>query len=85
MGALDADAGPLPNSLAAVTVKVYPVPPVSPVTVQLGVDAVHVLPPGLLVTVYEVMPPGTAAHDTSACSTPPVATGDAGAAAGGAP
>jgi len=45
------DAGPVPVVLAAVTVNVYPVPLVSPVTVQLVVDDVQVKLPGDEVTV----------------------------------
>jgi len=46
------DAGPAPTALVAVTVKVYEVPLVSPVTV-IGLDVpVAVTPPGLEVTVY---------------------------------
>jgi hypothetical protein len=48
-----ADAGPLPTELVAVTVKVYAVPLVSPVTVALVAlpPAVAVWPPGDAVTV----------------------------------
>jgi hypothetical protein len=50
-----ADAGPVPIALVAVTVKVYVVPFVKPVTV-IGLDApVAVMLPGLEVTVYEVI------------------------------
>ena len=41
-GAEGALAGPLPAALAAVTVKVYAVPLVSPVTVQVVAAAEHV-------------------------------------------
>ena len=40
------DAGPVPVVLVAVTVNVYPVPLVRPVTVQLVVAAVQKNPPG---------------------------------------
>jgi hypothetical protein len=50
-----ADAGPVPIALVAVTVKVYVVPFVKPVTV-IGLDApVAMMLPGLEVTVYDVM------------------------------
>jgi hypothetical protein len=50
-----ADAGPVPIALVAVTVKVYVVPFVKPVTV-IGLDApVAVMLPGLEVTVYDVI------------------------------
>jgi hypothetical protein len=46
-----ADGGPVPTVLAAVTVKVYPVPLVRPVTVQEVVVLVQVKLPGDEVTV----------------------------------
>ena len=50
-----AEAGPVPIALVALTVKVYAVPFVKPVTV-IGLDAPDaVMLPGLEVTVYEVM------------------------------
>ena len=49
--AVGTDAGPGPNSLLAVTVKVYAAPVVSPLTVQLAEVVVQVLPPGRDVTV----------------------------------
>ena len=51
--ALDAaDALPVPTPLVAVTVKVYEVPGVSPVTLQVSApDVVQVRPPGVEVTV----------------------------------
>lgn len=50
-----AEADPAPTALVAVTVKVYAVPLVSPVTVR-GLDApVAVLPSGLEATVYEMI------------------------------
>jgi hypothetical protein len=82
---LDAvDAGPTPTLLVAVTVNVYAVPLVSPVTVH-DVDAVVQLsPPGEDVTVYPVTdaPPSHvgAVHDTDACAVPAVAVGVPGAA-----
>jgi hypothetical protein len=52
---LAALAGPVPTALVAVTVNVYAVPVVKPVT-TIGEDApVPVTPPGLDVTVYEVI------------------------------
>jgi len=46
------EAGPVPEPLVAVTVKVYPVPLVSPVTVQVVIPVVvQVRLPGLEVTV----------------------------------
>ena len=51
-GAERALAGPVPAALEAVTVKVYAVPLVSPVTVHLVVDVVQLRPPGLEVTTY---------------------------------
>jgi hypothetical protein len=51
-GEEEAEAGPVPSALVAVTVKVYAVPLVSPVTMHVGVVvAVQVKPPGLEVTV----------------------------------
>ena len=46
-----AEAEPVPTPLVAVTVKVYEVPLLSPVTVMGEVDPVPVKPPGLDVTV----------------------------------
>ena len=65
-----AEAGPVPDALVAVTVNVYAVPFVRPLTVQLVAPVVvHVLAPGTDVTVYPVMvsPPvlGGAVHDTT--------------------
>jgi hypothetical protein len=46
------EAGPIPTSFVAVTVKVYGVPLVRPVTVQVRASVVvHVIPSGELVTV----------------------------------
>ena len=46
-----AEAGEVPIAVVAVTVKVYEVPLVRPVTMQLVVADVQVRPPGLEVTV----------------------------------
>ena len=46
-----AEADPVPAALMAVTVKVYAVPLVSPVTVQVVTVAEHVAMPGEAVTV----------------------------------
>jgi hypothetical protein len=56
------DAGPIPTEFVAVTVKVYVFSTISPFTVT-GLDVPDpVAPPGLAVTVYEVMglPPAEA-------------------------
>jgi hypothetical protein len=71
--ALAPDEGPVPAALAALTVKVYDVPLVSPVTAHDSAPVVtHVLAPGLDVTVYFViaLPPllAGAAHDTVAAA-----------------
>src|SRR5437868_4063301 len=61
-----ADAGPVPTLLVAVTVNVYAVPSVSPVTSTLVTPfVVAVAPPGLAVTVYPVIaaPPFEAGAD----------------------
>ena len=58
--------------------KVYSVPLVSPVTVQLVAVVVQVFPPGFAVTVYEVTgasPAGTN-HVTVASESPASAVGD---------
>jgi len=52
---LVADALPVPAALVAVTVKVYVVPLVRPVTISGEEPPVAVNPPGEDVTVYEVM------------------------------
>jgi len=52
---LGAEALPVPDAFVAVTVKVYEVPFVSHVTVSGEEPPVAVNPPGLEVTVYEVM------------------------------
>ena len=49
------DGAPVPIALAAVTVKLYEVPFVSPVIVQPRVVVVQVAPPGLAVAVYPVI------------------------------
>jgi hypothetical protein len=49
------EAALVPTALVAVTVKVYVVPFVKPVTVKGEAPPVAVKPPGLDVTVYEVM------------------------------
>jgi hypothetical protein len=49
------EAGPVPALLVAVTVKLYEVPLVKPVTVIGGAVPVAVKPPGDEVTVYPVM------------------------------
>jgi hypothetical protein len=53
--ALAALAGPVPTEVVAVTVKVYEVPLVRPVTLTGEVAPVPVNPPGEDVTVYEVI------------------------------
>jgi hypothetical protein len=70
-GALATDAGEVPTALVAVTVNVYAVPLVRPVTVAVkGPAEVAVRPPGDAVTVYPVIgdPPllAGAVHDTTA-------------------
>ena len=86
MTALDAlDAEPVPTALMAVTVNVYAVPFVRPVTVQLSGPVVHEQdrPPGLAVTVYAmiVAPPVLVGADqeTSTCPLPAVPTTPVGA------
>jgi hypothetical protein len=81
-----AEAGPEPFTLAAVTVKVYAVPFVRPVTVAVVVVPLGVLavaPPGDDVTVYDViaLPPllAGAVHETLACVLPEVAVTPVGA------
>ena len=75
---LDAtDALPVPATFVAVTVNIYAVPLVRPVTVQERAPVVvHVRPPGLAVTVYPVIgqPPSDtgAVHDTTLCPFAPV-------------
>src|SRR5450631_3322474 len=68
---LAGEAGEVPTPFVAVTVNVYEVPLVRPVTVAVVAPAVAaVRPPGLAVTVYPVtgQPPllAGAAHDTTA-------------------
>ena len=71
------DAAPVPALLVAVTVKVYAVPLVKPVTLIGELAPVPVKPPGLAVTVYPVMlaPPllAGAVKLTDAVVSPPVA------------
>ena len=50
-GELGADGNPSPAALVAMTVNVYDVPFVSPVTVQDNAAVLHVAPPGEAVTV----------------------------------
>jgi len=76
--AFDAAEGRLvPALLVAVTVKVYAVPLLSPVTVIGDAGPVAVIPPGDEVTVYDVIgePPvdAGAVKVTVACALPPVA------------
>ena len=63
------DAAPVPDAFVAVTVNVYAVPFVNPVTVQLTDEVVHWNEPGDDVTVYPVIdaPPvlDGAVHDTT--------------------
>ena len=49
------EAGPAPTPFVAVTVKLYVVPFVSPLTVQASVLVVQVAPPGLAVRCSEVI------------------------------
>lgn len=55
---LAALAGPVPVAFVAVTVNVYAVPVVRPDTVIGEEDPVAVIPPGLEVTVYDVITEG---------------------------
>ncbi|HET7549055.1 MAG TPA: hypothetical protein VFJ86_14890 [Usitatibacter sp.] len=74
-----ADAGPVPTAFVAVTVKVYAVPFVSPLTVMEAHGAAHdpVMPEGEEIAVYEVIgdPPSLAGavNATVACALPRVA------------
>ena len=72
-----ADGAPVPAELVAVTVKVYAVPLVSPVTVHGELAQVPARPPGLLVAMYWVIdaPPvkAGAVKLTDACVSPAVA------------
>jgi hypothetical protein len=79
-----ADAADAPATLVAVTVNVYAVPLVRPVTVaEVAPVVVIVRPPGAAVTVYPVTtePPSPvgAVHDTTAAALPAVAVTPAGA------
>src|SRR5262249_62299013 len=73
-----AGGGPVPAALVAVTVNVYAVPFVSPVTVTGLPAALACAPPGAAVTVYEPIgaPPvdAGAANVTVACPSPAAAT-----------
>ena len=80
------EAGPVPAALVAVTVNVYPVPFVNPVTV-IGLPVpLAVSPPGDDVTVYEVIvvPPleAGASKLTVACPSPALAAAPVGAEGG---
>lgn len=71
------DAELVPTALVAVTVNVYDVPLAKPVTVNGEAPPVAVKPPGLEVTVYDVIaePPLFigGVNETVACPFPPVA------------
>ena len=76
------DGEPVPAAFVAVTVNVYEVPLVRPVTVQLVVAVVQVNEPGDEVTVYPVIaePPEEAAvHDTVTCVLPELPDTEVGA------
>ena len=77
IGAVSPEDGPVPTEFVAVTEKVYEAPLVSPMTVIGELDPVPVNPPGLEVTVYEVMafPPSEigAEKETEASALPAVA------------
>jgi hypothetical protein len=82
--ALDgAEAAPVPTAFVALTVNVYAVPFVRPATVMGLPDPVPVWPPGLAVTVYEVIaePPFEegALNDTVADALPATADTPVGA------
>jgi hypothetical protein len=65
-----ADVAPLPAAFVARTVKVYEVPLVRPVTVQVVLAVVQVKPPGDAVARYDVTAEPFAAaalHDTGTC------------------
>ena len=72
------DALDVPPVFVAVTVNVYAVPFVRPVTVHVSGPLVHehVLAPGCAVTVYPVIgegpPQAGAAHDTTLCASAPL-------------
>jgi hypothetical protein len=78
-----AEAAPVPALFVAVTVKVYAVPLVRPLTTMGLAAPVPVRPPGFEVTVYPVMvaPPllAGAVKDTVACVSPAVAVPTVGA------
>jgi hypothetical protein len=69
-----ADGTDIPIALRAVTVNVYRVPFVRPVTVQGGLDVLHVAPPGLAVATYSRTgePPSSVGgiQDTVTCLLP---------------
>jgi hypothetical protein len=77
------EGAPVPTAFVAVTVNLYEVPLVRPVTVIGVVAPVPVKLPGCEVTVYEVigLPPllPGAAKETEACALPPVAVAAVGA------
>jgi hypothetical protein len=77
------DGRPTPPRLAAVTVKVYEIPPLSPVKTIGLVVAVAVAPPGEAVTVYELTGPGGGVKLTLAAPTSAVAETLPGAAGAG--
>jgi hypothetical protein len=81
-GIVEVEAAPVPAALVAVTVNVYEVPFVSPVTV-IGEEVPVPVPPGLPITVYVVMvePPSVsgAPKETVASASPPVAVTEDGA------
>jgi hypothetical protein len=71
-----AEAGPVPTPFVAVTVNVYAVPFVSPVTVIGLAEPDAVAPPGEAVTVYELIAEPLvegAVKLTVACRSPPLA------------
>jgi hypothetical protein len=74
-----AEAEPEPTPFVAVTLKVYEVPGVRPVTLQVRApDVVQVRPPGDAVTVYREMAEPLAAaavQEIVACELPAVAVG----------
>src|SRR4051794_25929391 len=77
--ALGAEAAPVPAALVAVTVKVYAVPSIRPVTVAVVAPlVVAVAPPRLALTVYPVIgipPSAGAVQDTVALPSPACAVG----------
>jgi hypothetical protein len=79
----DSDGSEFPTLLVATTANVYSVPFVSPVTVSGEAGPLEVKPPGVDVTVYEVIaaPPSLtgAVNVIVACKSPAVATTEVGA------